>query len=94
MNRINSPLPRSPTIQRCYGNPRMLRAVERIYGEDFCPFAESLVLKNPHDGAGFTFHQVPHVHSPASVLKRLIIKGCLGVPGCAAAGSVRAGAGG
>lgn len=57
LNRISSPMPMAPPYRYVYGNPRMLRAVERIYGPDFCPFAESLVLKNPRDGAGFQFHQ-------------------------------------
>ena len=57
LNRISSPMPMAPPYRYVYGNPRMLRAVERIYGADFCPFAESLVLKNPRDGAGFQFHQ-------------------------------------
>ncbi len=57
LNRISSPMPMAAPYRYVYGNPRMLRAVERIYGADFCPFAESLVLKTPHDGAGFQFHQ-------------------------------------
>lgn len=57
LNRISSPMPMAPAFRHVYGNPQMLRAVERIYGSDFCPFAESIVLKNPHDGAGFQFHQ-------------------------------------
>eukprot|EP01052_Picozoa_sp_SAG31_P032648 SAG31_NODE_3601_length_4085_cov_1.880582_4_plen_93_part_00 len=47
----------STALQKAYGNPNMLTAVQRVYGSDFCPFAESLVLKYPTDGAGFTFHQ-------------------------------------
>ena len=58
LNRINAPMPMAPPFRHVYGNPRMLTTVERIYGSDFTPFAESLVLKNPRDGAGFTFHQV------------------------------------
>ena len=57
LNRISSPMPMAPPFRHVYGNPKMLSAVELIYGSDFCPFAESLVLKNPRDGAGFTFHQ-------------------------------------
>jgi hypothetical protein len=57
LNRISAPMPMAPAFRTVFGNPRMLRAVERIYGRDFCPFAESLVLKNPQDGAGFQFHQ-------------------------------------
>ena len=44
-----------------YGSPRLLGTVQAIYGSDFVPFAESLVLKQPDSGAGFRFHQVtPH----------------------------------
>eukprot|EP01048_Picozoa_sp_COSAG05_P021155 COSAG05_NODE_3807_length_1829_cov_8.721473_1_plen_338_part_00 len=57
LNRINAPLPMSETLRTMYGSPRLLSTVEAIYGADFVPFAESLVLKQPDSGAGFRFHQ-------------------------------------
>jgi ectoine hydroxylase-related dioxygenase (phytanoyl-CoA dioxygenase family) len=40
-----------------YGSPRLLGALQSIYGPDFVPFAESLALKQPDTGAAFQFHQ-------------------------------------
>ena len=57
LNRINSPLPMAETLRVMYGSSRLLSTVEAIYGSDFVPFAESLVLKQPASGAGFRFHQ-------------------------------------
>jgi hypothetical protein len=44
---------------RClmYGSPRLLGALQSIYGPDFVPFAESLALMQPDTGAAFQFHQ-------------------------------------
>lgn len=39
-------------------HPSLLKAVERIYGEDFIPYGDSYVVKPPQDGAGWDWHQV------------------------------------
>lgn len=57
LNRISRQLARSETMRQIYGNPQILKTVEAIYGEDFLPFAESIVIKMPEDGAPFPWHQ-------------------------------------
>jgi ectoine hydroxylase-related dioxygenase (phytanoyl-CoA dioxygenase family) len=57
LNRISSPLARSERILQAYGNPTLLKAVESLYGQDFVPFAESVVIKMPGNGARFAWHQ-------------------------------------
>ena len=58
LNRVNDPLSFSPAIRTAYGAPRLLACATSLYGSDVVPFGQSLVLKPPHDGAGFSFHQV------------------------------------
>lgn len=57
LNRISRQLARSETMRRIYGNPKLLATAEAIYGPDFLPFAESIVIKMPEDGAPFPWHQ-------------------------------------
>jgi len=57
LNRISAPLSHSMTMLRAYGNPKLLGAVENLYGPDFVPFAESIVIKLPENGAAFAWHQ-------------------------------------
>ena len=57
LNRISTPLARSTDVLKVYANPRLLRAVEALYGPDWVPFAESIVIKLPHVGAPFAWHQ-------------------------------------
>ena len=57
LNRISSPLARSAEVLKAYANPRLLQAVEALYGPDWVPFAESIVIKLPHLGAPFAWHQ-------------------------------------
>lgn len=57
LNRIAGVIQFAPQALATAGNPRLLAAVEDIYGADFVPFGESYVLKPPNDGAGFTWHQ-------------------------------------
>jgi ectoine hydroxylase-related dioxygenase (phytanoyl-CoA dioxygenase family) len=42
---------------RAYGNPKLLRTAQSIYGPDFVPFGESIVIKMPENGAAFAWHQ-------------------------------------
>jgi len=57
INRISRQLVHSETMRRMYGNPRILKCIESIYDPDFLPFAESIVIKMPDDGAPFPWHQ-------------------------------------
>ena len=57
LNRIRFPLWRSRLFLEAYGNPRIHRAAYELYGDRMVPFDESIVLKMPHHGAGFAWHQ-------------------------------------
>lgn len=57
LNRVSTPLARSADVLKVYANPRLLQAVEALYGPDWVPFAESIVIKLPHVGAPFAWHQ-------------------------------------
>lgn len=57
LNRISNQLARSTVMRMAYGNPRMLSCVESLYGPDWVPFAESIVIKMPDQGAPFWWHQ-------------------------------------
>ena len=57
LNRISAPLARSADVLKVYANPRLLQAVEALYGPDWVPFSESIVIKLPHVGAPFAWHQ-------------------------------------
>ena len=57
INRISNPLARSEVILRAYGHPKLLQTVASLCGSDFVPFAESIVIKAPHRGAAFDWHQ-------------------------------------
>ena len=57
LNRISTPLARSAKVLKVYANPQLLQAVETLYGPDWVPFSESIVIKLPHVGAPFAWHQ-------------------------------------
>jgi hypothetical protein len=57
LNRVNMPLSRSADLLKVYANPRLLQAVEALYGPDWVPFAECIVIKLPHVGTPFRWHQ-------------------------------------
>ena len=57
LNRIKFPLWRSRLFLEAYGNPRIHRVAYELYGDMMVPFDESIVLKMPHHGAGFAWHQ-------------------------------------
>ena len=57
LNRISRPLLHSPDVLRAYGHPHLLGAAESLYGAELVPFAESIVIKMPQQGAPFAWHQ-------------------------------------
>ena len=57
INRISRQLAHSETMRQVYGSPKILSTVASLYGPDFLPFAESIVIKMPTDGAPFPWHQ-------------------------------------
>jgi len=57
LSRIRAPLARSPALRHAYADPRLLSLVQALYGDDFLPFDESIVIKLPENGAGFAWHQ-------------------------------------
>ena len=57
LNRVNGCMHFCEACRTAYGSRRLLASAESIYGRDFLPFGISYVLKPPHDGAGFAWHQ-------------------------------------
>jgi phytanoyl-CoA hydroxylase len=57
LSRISNQLSRSTLIRITYGNPKLLQLVESIYGPEFVPFAESIIVKLPENGAEIPYHQ-------------------------------------
>ena len=57
LNRVNQMFKFAPRALQAAGSPRLLGAVQDIYGPGFVPFGESYVVKAPGDGAGFAWHQ-------------------------------------
>ena len=57
LNRISNQLARSKVMLQAYGNPKLLSSVENLCGPDWVPFAESIVIKLPDQGAPFWWHQ-------------------------------------
>ena len=58
LNRVNGCMHFCEACRTAYGSRRLLSSAESIYGRDFLPFGISYVLKPPHHGAGFSWHQV------------------------------------
>ena len=48
----------SDPFLRLYAHPRLLRAVESVYGEEFVPFNESMVIKRGEIAPAISWHQV------------------------------------
>ena len=48
----------SDPFLRLYANPHLLRAVESVYGEEFVPFNESMVIKRGEVAPAISWHQV------------------------------------
>jgi hypothetical protein len=59
---VRAPLQFSNTALRAYGHPGLLAVAEAINGEDFVPFSEGFVIKQPGAGAAFAWHQDGTTH--------------------------------
>ena len=55
--RISRQLRRSSLMRIIYGSPKVLGLVESIYGPEFVPFGESIIVKLPADGARIPHHR-------------------------------------
>jgi hypothetical protein len=57
----------SDAALRAYGHPGMLGIAASINGDDFVPYSETLIIKKPHEGGSFAWHQdgTTHWDSPA-----------------------------
>ena len=51
------PLARSATLLKGYANLRLLQAVEALYGPDWVPLAECIVIEQPHVRTPLAWHQ-------------------------------------
>jgi ectoine hydroxylase-related dioxygenase (phytanoyl-CoA dioxygenase family) len=59
---IRGPLQFSDAVLRAYAHPGLLAVTEAINGDDFVPFSEGLVVKQPGAGAAFAWHQDGMTH--------------------------------
>ncbi|SDD04817.1 Phytanoyl-CoA dioxygenase (PhyH) [Sphingomonas sp. YR710] len=59
---IRGPLQLSDAALRAYAHPGLLAVTEAINGEDFVPFSEGYVVKQPGAGAAFAWHQDGMTH--------------------------------
>jgi hypothetical protein len=64
---IRAPLQFSDAVLRAYGHPGLLGVAAAINGDDFVPFSEGFVVKQPGAGAAFAWHQdgMTHWENPA-----------------------------
>ena len=59
---VRAPLQFSDAALRAYGHPGLLAAAAAINGDDFVPFSEGFVIKQPGAGAAFAWHQDGMTH--------------------------------
>jgi len=59
---ITGPLQYSDAALRLSAHPQLLTIAETIYGEDFVPFTEAVIIKKPGEGASFSWHQDGTTH--------------------------------
>lgn len=59
---VRAPLQFSDAALRAYGHPGLLAAAASINGDDFVPFSEGFVIKQPGAGAAFAWHQDGMTH--------------------------------
>jgi ectoine hydroxylase-related dioxygenase (phytanoyl-CoA dioxygenase family) len=59
---IRGPLQFSDAVLRAYAHPGLLAVTEAINGDDFVPFSEGFVVKQPGAGAAFAWHQDGMTH--------------------------------
>lgn len=57
LQRISNQLARSPVMRIAYANPALLALVDSVYGREWVPFAESIIVKLPENGAEIAWHQ-------------------------------------
>jgi len=57
LSRISRQLRHSSWMRILYGNPALLNLVESVYGPEFVPFGESIIVKFPGNGAEIPYHQ-------------------------------------
>lgn len=65
---ILGPLQHSDAFLRLYGHPGLLKVAESINGEDFAPFQEGIIIKQPGEGQSFAWHQDGTTHWDAPTL--------------------------
>jgi hypothetical protein len=63
---IVAPNQYSDAALRLAGHPELLAVAETIYGPDFVPFTDAVIIKKPGEGASFSWHQdgTTHWNSP------------------------------
>jgi hypothetical protein len=63
---IVAPNQYSEAALRLAGHPQLLAIAETIYGPDFVPFTDAVIIKKPGEGASFSWHQdgTTHWNSP------------------------------
>lgn len=63
---IASQLQLSDACLRLYAHPDVLRIAGSVNGDDFTPFQEGIIIKNPGEGRSFSWHQdgVTHWDNP------------------------------
>jgi hypothetical protein len=59
---ILGPLQHSDAFLRLYGHPGLLRLAAAINGDDFAPFQEGIIIKQPGEGRSFAWHQDGTTH--------------------------------
>jgi len=59
---ILGPLQHSDAFLRLYGHPGLLRLSAAINGDDFAPFQEGIIIKQPGEGRSFAWHQDGTTH--------------------------------
>jgi hypothetical protein len=59
---IVAPNQYSDAALRLAGHPELLAIAATIYGEDFVPFTDAVIIKKPGEGASFSWHQDGTTH--------------------------------
>jgi ectoine hydroxylase-related dioxygenase (phytanoyl-CoA dioxygenase family) len=59
---LSGPLQYSDAGLRAAGHPGLLAVAEAVNGDDFVPFSEALIIKQPGQGGSFAWHQDGATH--------------------------------
>jgi hypothetical protein len=59
---IVAPNQYSDAALRLAGHPELLAIASTIYGDDFVPFTDAVIIKKPGEGASFSWHQDGTTH--------------------------------